>query len=286
MRTGRGVPGRFAGDRCIIERGCRMCFLVCSYERHPGYRLVMVTNRDEFYARPTAPAACWDDVPGVLAGRDLQGGGTWLGVTRAGRFAALTNYREPGVRQADAPTRGALVAAYLAGPDGPRAYLEGLRQEADRYNGFNLLVVDSEGLYYFSNRAPGVQRLGPGRYGLSNHLLDTPWPKIVRGKAALDDALNDEAIDPEALLRLLADTRTAPDEALPDTGVGLTWERALSSIFIKSPTYGTRASTLVLIDYAGRVTFIERTYTPGAQENDPVTRRFDFAVEPEAAPAK
>ncbi len=263
-----------------------MCFLVCAYRQHPRYRLVLVTNRDEFYQRPTAPAAFWDDEPGLLAGRDLQGGGTWMGVTRAGRFAALTNYREPGAHRPDAPTRGALVTGCLVGEDDPRAFLERLQATAGRYNGFNLLAGDADGLYYFSNRASGVRTLAPGLYGLSNHLLDTPWPKLVRGKAALAALLEAGEVDPEALLRLLADDREAPDDALPDTGVGLKWERALSSIFIKSPVYGTRASTLLLIDEAGRVTFIERSYAPQADGASPRTLRFDFAVAPTTTAAK
>ena len=257
----------------------KMCFIVLAYERHPRYRFVLVTNRDEFYARPTAPAAYWADAPHLLAGRDLQGGGTWLGLTRTGRLAALTNYREPAVTLPDAPTRGALVADYLNGMQHPRAYLEDVSYRADRYHGFNLLVGDTEGLYYFGNRASGIRALEPGLYGLSNHLLDTPWPKIVRGKAALAAALDADAVDPETLFRFLTDARHAPEEALPDTGVGLTWEHALSSIFIQSPTYGTRVSTIVLVDYEGHVTFVERTYVPNADGESPVTRRFDFEVE-------
>jgi len=257
----------------------KMCFIVLAYERHPRYRFVLVTNRDEFYARPTAPAAYWTDAPHLLAGRDLQGGGAWLGLTRTGRLAALTNYRELGVTLPDAPTRGALVADYLTGTQHPRAYLEDVSHRADRYHGFNLLVGDTEGLYYFGNRASGIRALEPGLYGLSNHLLDTPWPKIVRGKAALAAALDADAVEPETLFRFLTDARNAPDEALPDTGVGLTWERALSSIFIQSPTYGTRVSTIVLVDYEGHATFIERTYAPNADGESPITRRFDFEIE-------
>ena len=256
-----------------------MCFIVLSYRQHPRYRLVLATNRDEFYARPTAPAAYWDDAPTVLAGRDLQGGGTWLGVTRAGRWAALTNVREPGRHADDAPTRGALVANYLAGTMEPRAYLEAVRREAGRYNGFNLLLGDTQSLYYFGNRTPEIRSLGPDLYGLSNHLLDTPWPKLERGKAALAAALDADPVDPETLFASLADTQQAPDAMLPDTGVGLTWERRLSSIFIKSPAYGTRVSTVVLIDHQGHLTFAERAYTPNADGEPPVTRRFAFEIE-------
>lgn len=258
-----------------------MCFLVLSYRQHTRYRLVLATNRDEFYARPTAPAVYWDDVPALLAGRDLQGGGTWLGVTRTGRWAALTNVREPGRQIPDAPTRGALVAEYLAGTMDPHAYLEAVRRRADRYHGFNLILGDTRHLYYFGNRSPGIRVLEPGLYGLSNHRLDTPWPKVERGKAALAAALDADRVDPERLFEFLMDTEQAPDEALPDTGVGLTWERLLSPIFIESSTYGTRVSTVVLIDYKGRVTFIERTYRADGDGQPPVTRRYDFATKPE-----
>jgi len=253
-----------------------MCFVVLAYRQHPRYRLVLATNRDEFYARPTAPAAFWHAAPAVLAGRDLQGGGTWLGITRTGRWAALTNVREPGAHRADAPTRGALVADFLTGTQPPQPYLATLRRTADRYNGFNLLVGDAREVYYFGNRAPGIRRLEPGLYGLSNHLLDTPWPKIERGKTALAAALRADTIDPETLLRFLADTQQAPDEALPDTGVGLTWERLLSSIFITSPNYGTRVSTVILTEESGEVTFVERAYVPNTDAQVAGTVRYTF----------
>ena len=256
-----------------------MCFIVLSYRQHPRYRLVLATNRDEFYARPTAPAAFWDDAPSVLAGRDLQGGGTWLGVTRAGRLAALTNVREPHRHLDDAPTRGALVADYLTGMMQPRVYLDAVRQEAARYNGFNLLLGDTKDLFYFGNRAADIQPLEPGLYGLSNHLLDTPWPKVERGKKALAAALRNDVVDPETLFAFLADTEQAPDETLPDTGVGLEWERLLSPIFIASPAYGTRVSTVVLVDHLGHATFAERAYASGANGEPPITRRFDFEIE-------
>ena len=256
-----------------------MCFLVFSYAQHPRYRLVLAANRDEFYDRPTAPAAFWDDAPDVLAGRDLKGGGTWMGITRTGRFAALTNYRDPASIRSDAPTRGALVANFLTGTASPRAYLEHLRPEAARYNGFNLLVADADNLLYFNNQTLEIQTLAPGLYGLSNHLLDTPWPKVMRGKARLADLVAPDEADVEALLALLADDDLAPDDRLPDTGVGTSWERVLSSIFIKSENYGTRSSSIVLVDYAGHVTFVERTHRP-ANGTAPGTRTFEFQTVP------
>ena len=254
-----------------------MCFIVFAYRTHPRYPLVMATNRDEFYGRPTASAAFWKEHPDVLAGRDLKAGGTWMGVTRQGRIAALTNVREPGNIRPDAPSRGALVSDFLTGDAAPHAYLAALRPTADRYNGFNLLVGDLDELCYFSNRQPEIRRLGPGVYGLSNHLLDTPWPKVERGKARLARLLGADDLAPESLLALLADDAIAPDAELPETGVGLAWERVLSSIFIRSPDYGTRASTLVRLDADARLTFVERTHRPDAA---PETQAFSFEIEP------
>jgi len=239
-----------------------MCLILFSYRRHPGYPFIFAANRDEFYARPTTPAAFWEDDPDVLAGRDLQGGGTWMGVTRGGRFAALTNYRAPGQNREGAPSRGALVAGFLQGRDGAAAFLERLSPDADRYNGFNLLVGDAEGLYYFSNFGGTPRSVPPGLYGLSNHLLDTPWPKVVRGKEALEAVLKNGGLSPGGLLDLLNDTRQAPDEDLPETGVGLDLERLLSPLFITSPAYGTRSSSVMLLAVSGNARFVERTYLP------------------------
>lgn len=249
-----------------------MCFIVFSYKQHPRYRLILAANRDEFYERPTAPANFWDDEPHLLAGRDLKAGGTWMGVTRDGRFTALTNYREPQNIQADAPSRGALVKSYLVGDDPPDTYLRRLASVSDRYNGFNLLAGDANGLHYFSNRGDVVEALEPGLYGLSNHLLNTPWPKVVKGKANLSRLLKDD-IDVESLFELLHDTSVAADDALPSTGIGVEWERVLSPVFIKSAVYGTRASTILTIDYDGQVTFLERSYELGETSE---TRRFQF----------
>lgn len=243
-----------------------MCLLLFSYRQHPQYPLVLAANRDEFYPRPTAPAAFWDDAPHVLAGRDLKGGGTWMGVSRSGRIAALTNYREWPGYDPEAPSRGALVADFLTGDAAPQAYLEALAPTADAYNGFNLIVGTATDLWYFSNREEEVRALAPGLYGLSNHLLDTPWPKVVRGKAALAHALQQDRPDPEVLLALLRDTTCAPEGELPETGVGLEKERMLSPMFITSPSYGTRLSTVLLADAEGTLTFVEQTHAVGGAE--------------------
>ena len=238
-----------------------MCLILFSYRRHPRYRLIVASNRDEYYERPTRPAAFWQDAPDLLAGRDLRNRGTWMGITRRGRFAVLTNYRDPASQKQRAPSRGLLVRDFLTGDLPPDVYCDQIRQEADRYNGFNLLADDAQDLYYYSNRGNGVQRLPPGLYGLSNHLLDTPWPKVRSGKAALQDLTAGKAeIRPEALFEMLADDSRPPDNALPDTGVGLAKERMLAPLFITSPDYGTRSSTVLLVDKSGCVEFFERTY--------------------------
>jgi uncharacterized protein with NRDE domain len=253
-----------------------MCLILFAWKVHENFPLILTANRDEFYVRPTAPAAFWEDTAGLLAGRDLQKGGTWLGITREGRLAALTNYRDPATLKDGAPSRGKLVSDFLRGQRTPEAYFHRLSPRAARYNGFSLLVGNPDELNYFSNRGAQIRML-PGIHGMSNHLLDTPWPKVERGKQALGELLGREkAPSPEALLDLLADRSRPPDDRLPVTGVGLEWERVLSPVFIESPVYGTRSSTVLIIDRKGRVTFVERVFNSNA---DPwMTSRFDFRI--------
>lgn len=251
-----------------------MCFIVFAYEHHPAYRLILAANRDEFYDRPTNPAAFWDDDPELLAGRDLKAGGTWMGVTRSGRYAALTNYRDPSELNAQGPSRGVLVKNYLSSLESPLGYMGRFALSNERFSGFNLLAGDVNELYYYSNREKDIRKIAPGLYGLSNHLLDTPWPKVERGKALLREVLQQKEISPESLLALLRNADVAPDHALPETGVGKEWERVLSPIFIETAAYGTRSSTVLLIDKAGHVTFVERIHAPEQAE----THRFDFDI--------
>lgn len=254
-----------------------MCLILLAWQTHPDYPLVVAANRDEFFVRPSAPAAFWTDAPDILAGRDLQAGGTWLGVSRSRRFAALTNFREGGKQDANAPSRGALVADYLAAACDPEAYLEALSKRGADYNGFNLFVGDGRRLGYYSNREPGPRWLAPGIYGLSNHLLDTPWPKLSAAKAAFAEAL---AQLPESapFLQLLADREIVADAQLPETGVPLAWERILSAVFVTSPDYGTRASTLLTMEGSGRVTLLERSFGHDAMPLGEVTERFQSSV--------
>ena len=254
-----------------------MCLILFAWEMHENFPLVLAANRDEFYERPSAAATFWEDAPDLLAGRDLGEGGTWLGITRAGRFAALTNYRDPAALKIGAPSRGRLVSDYLRGRESPEAYLNRIKQDADHFNGFSLLVGDPAGLFYFSNR-DALQRLKPGIYGLSNRLLDTPWPKIERGKTAFLALLKEKkGFSPETLFDLLTDRTRPADDRLPDTGVGLTWERILSPLFIESPAYGTRSSTVLLMDRRGNVTFAERVFNGAADSR--MTSRFEFRIE-------
>ncbi|MFZ1827849.1 MAG: NRDE family protein [Candidatus Competibacteraceae bacterium] len=238
-----------------------MCLILMAYRYYPGYELLVAANRDEFHDRPTAPLAFWDDAPQVLAGRDLQAGGAWMGVTRTGRFAAITNYRDPRRVMAGAPSRGHLISGYLQGEQSACAALEQLPAVADRYNSFNLLLGDETGLYYYSNRAGQPRALPPGLYGLSNHLLDTPWPKLRRGLTMLQNLL-ERSPDPvsDELLKILTDRAMAPDAELPKTGVPLDWERWLSAIFIDVPGYGTRSSTVLRIGNSGNVCMAEVTW--------------------------
>jgi uncharacterized protein with NRDE domain len=249
-----------------------MCLILFAYKAHPQYRLILAANRDEFYDRPTQHAGWWDSNPDLLAGRDLKAGGSWLGITRNGYFAALTNYRDPGQMRTDASSRGELVSAYLQNGGDPQAYMEDLKDRGHRYNGFNLLVSDQNSLWYYSNMGAGPTELEPGVYGLSNHLLDTPWPKVQKGVAGLNYLINDHALNLDSVFTLLADPARATDDHLPQTGVGLELERLLSPVFIQSPRYGTRASTVLLVDETGQVTFEERSFIP------PVNGAFHFRI--------
>jgi uncharacterized protein with NRDE domain len=253
-----------------------MCLVLIALNSHPDYSLIVAANRDEFYDRPTAPAAFWADAPSVLAGRDLKAGGTWLGIDRHGRLAAVTNYRQ-GQREDPAPrSRGLLVSDFLTGDGGAPEYMERVRSEAGLYNGFNLIVGDPGVLFYFSNREGQLRSLAPGVYGLSNHLLDTPWPKVAASKSAFGALLNGGTSELTAdLFALLSDRSQAADSLLPSTGVGPEWERLLSSAFIASADYGTRSSTVVLVGREGGIVFVERSFGPGGAPGAEV--RFEAA---------
>lgn len=247
-----------------------MCLIVFAWQVVPGMPLVAAANRDEFHERPTQPAGWWNEHPDIYAGRDLRGGGSWMGITRGGRFAAITNVRGPDERRTDAPSRGALVADYLAGTLSPRDYLDVIASRAGAYNGFNLLLGDGDSLLWYSNRelegadTRNGQPLPRGIYGLSNAALDTPWPKVVRAKAQFASLLCQGAPD-DAYFEMLTDTTQAHDCRLPATGVDIELERLLSPVCIVSPGYGTRSSTLVRLCDGRPPQLIERLLPEGLQ---------------------
>lgn len=236
-----------------------MCLIVFAWRPSHSTPLIVAANRDEFYARPTLPLAQWPDAPQVYAGRDLEAGGTWMGISADGRFAALTNIRDPkqsiGLR-----SRGDLVARYLSGTQSLEDYLAEAAGRAAEYTGFNLLAGDAQRLYHLNSAGPVPARLEEGTYGISNAGLNTPWPKLIRARAALTAQLDDP--QPSALLRLLHDPTPAAQAELPNTGVGLATEALLSSVFISSPNYGTRASTVLIVNADGSRRMIEHSFGP------------------------
>ncbi|MBB6340431.1 uncharacterized protein with NRDE domain [Pseudomonas fluvialis] len=236
-----------------------MCLIVFAWRPGHALPLLVAANRDEFYARPAAALAPWDDVPGLVAGRDLQAGGTWLGLGANGRFAALTNIRDPRQPLGSA-SRGELPARFLASTQSPAEFMAELQPQLHQFSGFNLLLGDGRQLWHLNPRETQPRQLGEGIYGLSNATLDTPWPKLLRARQGLQQALHDA--DDERLFAVLADPQPAADEHLPDTGVGRETERLLSSVFIRSATYGTRASTLVRIWEDGSRSIHERRFGP------------------------
>ncbi|MBI2309260.1 MAG: NRDE family protein [Rhodocyclales bacterium] len=233
-----------------------MCLILVAWRVHADYPLVVAANRDEFFRRPTAAAARWADAQQVIAGRDLEAGGTWLGIGEGGRFAAVTNVREPGKPQG-VRSRGELTAAFLTGRQSAAGYAATIDGAA--YSGFNLLLGDGHELWYASNRIDAPRALAPGIYGVSNHLLDTPWPKLATARQRFAEALPQLPAE-AAFFDLLADDEIVPDEHLPATGVSLEWERRLSAIFVRSPDYGTRASTLLVCHANGSGLLVERTF--------------------------
>jgi uncharacterized protein with NRDE domain len=252
-----------------------MCLILMAWRVHPEYPCVVAANRDEFHARPAAPAQWWTDKPRILAGRDLRAGGAWLGMTRTGRLAALTNFRGSEQRLADAPSRGGLVTTILESNSPVADGLAYLREVGSAYNGFSLIFTDGEQLGVYESALGEGRLLGPGVYGLSNDLLDTPWPKVQNAKSDLLAALTDPS-DEKSLLALLRDDRPAPDEQLPRTGVSKDWERMLSSAFIRDADYGTRCSTLVRIDRRGRARFDEWVWDAAGAEAGRTRLQFDL----------
>ena len=256
-----------------------MCLIAIAWQAHPAFPLVIAANRDEWRNRATQAAHCWPEQPNqpkLLAGRDMQAGGTWMGITKNGRFAAVTNFRDPSELRSNARSRGALVTDFLLGEAAPEVFLSQLAADVELYSGFNLIAGDRTRLFYLGSHAPEVHAIAPGVHALSNHMLDVPWPKVLRARAAMDGAMSDHDPAPR-LFTMLSDASFAPDNELPDTGVGLELERRLSAPLIVGPSYGSRASTVLTVAQGGGVTFEERTRTPDGSVSE--THTFSFLLD-------
>lgn len=254
-----------------------MCLILLDWDPEGDYPLTVLANRDEFHERPALQAHFWADHPEILAGRDQKEGGTWMGVSVNGRFAAVTNYRSPQDMQPGRRSRGELPVGFLSSRERADAYMERTLEAGEEWAGFNLLLFDGMDLVWGSNRSEmGLVRLEPGIHGLSNALLDTPWPKVESGKKALRALLRDDDYIENGWLDVLSDTSTASDGALPDTGIGTEKERMLSARRIASPGYGTRCSSMVRLSWDGSVEFIEKTWVPAGLEADTVEFYFDL----------
>lgn len=255
-----------------------MCLLVFAWQSHPRYSLIFAGNRDEFHDRPAAAMQWWPDAPVILAGRDLKAGGAWLGLSRNGRFGVVTNYRDLQRPLPGAPSRGELISQWLTSSETPLSFARGLENHALAYAGFNLLIADDDQMGYASNRAPEfVRALPAGVYGLSNHLLDTPWPKLARTRARFERIVSKADPALEQLEEILADRQPAADSELPSTGLPPERERLLSAPFIVDAQYGTRCTTVVLIEHRGSVLVRERRFDPGGR----ITGMEDFSFEPQ-----
>jgi Uncharacterized conserved protein len=254
-----------------------MCLYVFAYDCHSHYRLILASNRDEYYNRPTEKAHFWASFPNVLAGRDMEKCGTWMGITKTGRFAAVTNYRDSSAQLLNADSRGTLVSNFLTNDISPKEYMLKVINNRTCYNGFNLLVADLSSFLYFNKNLSSLVVLKPGIYGLSNHFLDTPWPKVKKSRLALVNFLKDhEIVEPQSLFEILADTEPAPEIELPDTGINLEREKMLSSIFIQGADYGTRSSAILLIDRNNHVVFQEKSFIGSLNHSDIVSYEFDI----------
>ena len=253
-----------------------MCLILIQLRQHAVYKLVLVANRDEQYDRPALPAHFWPDHPDLLAGKDLSARGTWLGITKQGRIAAVTNSYLITTQESDQKlSRGNLVMDYLTGNIGPEGYLEQIRQQRTDYNGFNLLIGSSDSFHHYNNILDEISIIRTGNYAVSNATLDTPWPKVTLTKAAMAELASSSELDEEAIFRIMADSTPPSDDQLPDLPLPLPILRAVSANFIQTERYGTRSTTLILIDHCDQVTFVERSYLPDGTSSDV---RFNFLL--------
>lgn len=267
-----------------------MCLILFAYRAHPNYPLIVAANRDEFFNRPTLAADFWHSHPYILGGRDLLAGGTWLGISTQGRFAALTNFRQASDlqgRNAQLRSRGEITSNFLQQHIAPQNFLRQLDTESDQFSGFNTILGDTDRLFYYSNKSKQIVDLSPGIYGLSNGLLNSPWQKVELGKQRLQQLITESSSDnlrSESLLSILTDTSIASDHSLPSTGFPLEKERVLSSAFISSENYGTCCSTALIVDATSRVVFHERNFPKNAEANrhlsgDAVDKKYEFVLQ-------
>ncbi len=254
-----------------------MCLILFACQQHEDYPLIVIANRDEYYARATRNAHWWDD-EAIFAGRDLEAGGTWLGIHRNGRFAAVTNVREPGSMRGGKKSRGELTRVFLSGDYDAETYLEQLAPQDQDYAGFNLLLGDADGLWFYSNRDHGLRRIEPGIYGISNGAFDEPWPKLSTGKAELEEIIRRDEPSLPGLLDILTDHRIDDDVQLPNTGVSLDIERMLSSRFIRSTEYGTLACTVLMVSRQGRVNFYEKNFIDAEHDGELIQTAFEIST--------
>jgi uncharacterized protein with NRDE domain len=253
-----------------------MCLIFLSFNQHPKYPLIIAANRDEFFDRPAERLSKWKDNGKIIAGKDITGGGTWLGATTTGYFSMLTNYRDMANIKANAPTRGKLVLDYLAGEFDPATYLEALNASGSQYNGYNIILGRMDDPWYYSNQNNKIFRLGTGSYGLSNALLDTSWPKVEEGKKKFNQILSQANPSFDDLFDFMHNTDLAPDSKLPETGIGYEKEKLLSSMYIEMPGYGTRNTTILLKDHENNVQMVERTHDHSS--NSFSETNFDFSI--------
>lgn len=254
-----------------------MCLILFSWDNHPKYKLILAANRDEFYKRPTDGLHQWENDPGLLAGKDLTGGGTWMGIHRDNKFTAITNHRNPNRVLQNAPSRGDLTLDFLKGKESESDYFQGKKDSLDDFNGFNLLVGSFNQLGYFNNVDNQYRELGAGIYGLSNAVLDTPWPKLSNAKNSFSELVKNEQLDPNEFFDMLQNKQLASDEELPQTGVSYEWEKAVSAICIDTPDYGTCCSTFITVTHEGEGEIMEKSYPVGNREAEIRRIQFDWS---------
>lgn len=247
-----------------------MCLVNFNFQNHPKYKLIVVANRDEFYDRPTKPAHYWDDQPNILAGRDLLQMGTWLGVSKEGKFAAITNCRDPSLPETGRFSRGEIIRNFLTTKIEPESFINELKNNRESFGGYNVILGDGDFLFHYNNILDESNFVKPGTHSLSNHSLNSPWPKVLKGRSRLDDYVQSDIKDVniDELFNIVSDRSKAEDNSLPNTGVGIELERLLSPMFIKMSNYGTRSSTVLLIDKENNITFVERTFREGEFQFD------------------